>query len=462
MNSLNKQSEDTKQSFLKSLSAWASKPYAADLRYIACRGDECGHDLLSAELVLAPLPIDDASTFQVTAGNLIAGQVVLNNLDPSDLEELVTTALNGRIVIGNQTLTIDGDEPLTATASRSGQEWSVKPNILLTGKPTRISPDDPHVRLADQELRQGDIPFDGMDELVRWLAVSDPRARDAVRALQISLRSPCEVAFDRSGFSGDTFTIAINAQPTLNTDNLGVAVITFPGTVNESRKQLGPKMTWRLDRKSTLLQGEASIDSPKAERALVILNLGQTFVQRQWFGHPAKSPNERLLAAQCFDQELKQIRHCLFDGSQPEKFELAVAALAFLRGYSPAVQLETDSPDILLTTPGGQLVLVECTLQTRDVHSKVGKLVDRRHAITDALAAAKLSRPVLAILVTRQQRDQIAMSDDEFRSRRVCLVTRHELEEHFRAVGFPHDPDHEVSSAFDRLPERVTDQATPD
>ena len=101
------------------------------------------------------------------------------------------------------------------------------------------------------------------------------------------------------------------------------------------------------------------------------------------------------------------------------------------------------------------MVLVECTLHTKDVHTKVGKLVDRRHVITDSMATAKMPRPILAVLVTRQQRDQVSMTDDEFRERKIGLITRKQLEEYIQFAGVPNDPDTTVSQAITALSKKT-------
>lgn len=433
---------------LTSLSEWACNPYGSDLRYIGYTAPDGKIELLSAELVLYPLPIARVSSFEVRADGLIAGQYIQDDLAPSSLLAVVNDAINGTVTTEHTTFKIPMRGILSPKIDQENQQWTIRPTLVLSGNRPTSLPDRSALSSIDQKLRMCPIPFDGIGDLVRWLAVEDPRESRSSPSIKIILHAPCEVAFADSGFDQDTFTIAVNAHPDLNTDNLSVAVVGYPGQAEDSRHQLGPEMVWANDEEAGLQRGKATVSLPLAERALVIVSVGQTCVQRQWFAHTAKSQNDRLLAVRAFDKDLKQIRYNLFEGSQPEKFELAVAALAFLRGFIPSVQLETDSPDIVLMTPGGQMVLVECTLSTKDVHTKVGKLVDRRHTIAEALAAAKMSRPILAVLVTRQQRDQIAMTDDDFRERKIGLVTRQQLEDQIQFAGHLHDPDLTVSTTL--------------
>ncbi|WP_036140887.1 hypothetical protein [Luteibacter sp. 9135] len=433
---------------LASLKVWASDPYAADFRYIGHLNTSGDMELLTGELVLYPLPVDGISSFQVEAEGLIAGQYIQNDLTPEAIINIVDSAVRGDIAVGNLTLSLRKHALLSAKRDRTNQEWAIRPTVMISGNQPTSLPEATALSAIDQALRMGDIPFDGLDELVRWLAVLDPREHRSKGSLRVVLNAPCNIAFAESGFKDEVFTITIDAHPGTRTDMVGVAVVGHPGPTQASRHQVGSNIEWDLIQEGRLRRGKATVKLPLAERALVVLSVGNACVQRQWFPHPAKSQNERLLAMRTFDRDLKQVRFNLLEGTQPEKFELAVAALAFLRGFAPSVQLETDSPDIVLTTPGGQMVLIECTLQSKDVHNKVGKLVDRRHALEAALSTSRSARPILAVLVTRQHRQQVAMTTDEFRDRKIALVTRDQLEEYIHFAGNSTDPDTTVSKAL--------------
>jgi hypothetical protein len=225
-----------------------------------------------------------------------------------------------------------------------------------------------------------------------------------------------------------------------------VALVSYPGEIPASRVQLS-NLQWEVDSDKKILVGTAAIELPDAERALVLLSVSSTCVQRQWFINSTKTQNGRLLVSKAFDAELKQLSRCLLEPVSQDKFELAVSHLAFLRGFNAQVLVEKEAPDIVLETPGGQLVLVECTIQTKDVHTKVGKLVDRRHALIMALDRAKQRRTVLAALVSQQRREQIAMTDNEFKDRGVVLVTHDMLSEQLGLAGLSVDADEIVRKA---------------
>ena len=187
------------------------------------------------------------------------------------------------------------------------------------------------------------------------------------------------------------------------------------------------------------------------DSALAMLMIGASTVRRQWFPDPAKARNNRFMAVQHFDTDLRKIRSAALESPESAKFEQGVAALLFLLGFSPVLQLETDSPDIIVTTPGGQLVLVECTTKISDFSAKLGKLVDRRGSLSKALAGAGHPPEILAALICRSPRDQIAAHEDELRLHRVLLLTREDLQNSFDRVRHPEDPDKIVTSAKAKL-----------
>lgn len=179
--------------------------------------------------------------------------------------------------------------------------------------------------------------------------------------------------------------------------------------------------------------------------------IGSSTVRRQWFLDPTKARNNRLLAIQHFDSDLRMVWRAVMESPDPAKFEKGVAALLFLLGFSPCVQIETDSPDLIVTTPGGRLAIVECTTRVSDFASKVGKLVDRRGALTKSLQASGHPAQVAAALVCRLPRDQIAAQADELRTHNMILVAGEDLAAGFEQVRFSNDPDRMLDQAQARL-----------
>ena len=176
-----------------------------------------------------------------------------------------------------------------------------------------------------------------------------------------------------------------------------------------------------------------------------MLMVGDSVVQRHWFPDPVKARNRRLLAVRHFDSELRMLRAAVLDTTDSDQFEQGIASLLFLLGFAPVVQIEKDSPDIVVATPGGQLGIVECTTRIADFSMKLGKLVDRRGALAKAMDGAGHPSDIVAVLVCRLPKDQIASVKDELRAQRVRLIAKEELVTALEYVLHPPDPDELVS-----------------
>lgn len=135
------------------------------------------------------------------------------------------------------------------------------------------------------------------------------------------------------------------------------------------------------------------------------------------------------------------VKRAVLETEDQNRFELGIAALLFLLGFSPAVQLETDSPDLIVATTGGRVILIECTLRVADFSMKLGKLVDRRRALSKTYESASHYAEVHAVLVCALPKDQIAVRHQELKDHQVYLITKDELSSAFNRLTFAPNPD---------------------
>ncbi len=145
------------------------------------------------------------------------------------------------------------------------------------------------------------------------------------------------------------------------------------------------------------------------------------------------------------------IKKAVLESADSERFEKGISALLFLLGFSPVLQLENDSPDIIVTTPSGRLLIVECTIRMADFSLKLGKLVDRRGSLSKALHASHHYFRADAALVCALPKDQIAMRVDDAATHKVILVTKEELVLAFDQLRFSNDPDEMIDNAIAKL-----------
>jgi hypothetical protein len=187
--------------------------------------------------------------------------------------------------------------------------------------------------------------------------------------------------------------------------------------------------------------GIAQVHLDQADSALVMLMIGDSTVRRQWFLDQSKARNSRLVALQHFDKDLRMVKQAVFQTTDSERFEKGVAALLFLLGFSPVLSVETNAPDIVVTTPAGRLVVVECTTRIADFNSKLGKLVDRKGALSKALETSSHYSRVDAVLVCSLPRGQIVVDAADLDGHQVILITKQEIEAAFDRLRFPNNPD---------------------
>jgi hypothetical protein len=224
----------------------------------------------------------------------------------------------------------------------------------------------------------------------------------------------------------DKLLLIMHAHPNLDIAKVLLAVRAVPGNGLLGRLQLGDRITWSETRDQRR-EGVLSVELPDAQAALVMLMMGPDTVRRHWFVDPNRAANHRLVAVQQFDRDLRMLRRGLFEATDASRFEQAVAALLFILGFAPSIQLETDAPDLIVATPTGRLAIIECTTRVADLMSKVGKLVDRRGALVKALQASNHPTELLAALVCRLPKDQIMAHTEVSHAAGVVLVAAEDL-----------------------------------
>lgn len=442
-------SELYRDTFLEAADHWVCKGYSIDLRYMAYQSASMSH-LLEASITLNPLPILQETTFRIEAGIICAGQLQLSTRPKKQLFAALNLAMDGAIHVVDRSFGLNTEQPLDFYSEMIHRDrWYCDLHLQVID---RSAPQPTPIEGAniDGALRRSSPPFDGLTDLSRWLGLADPRSH-VVPSIKIRVGPPVDLIFP-SGCSLENglLRLTLHAHPQFDEAKIGLAVLAVPGNALASRMQVASEIKWSRVRNGRR-EGIALIRLDQADSALVMLMIGETTVRRQWFVDATRARNNRLVAMQNFDKDLHRVRQAVLEPSDSMKFEVGVAALLFLLGFSPAVQLETDSPDLVVATPGGKLIVVECTTKIADFSQKLGKLVDRRVALSKALQNSGHYSRVDAILVCAQPRDQIAVSADELNSHQVLLVTKFELARGFEQLRMPSDPDELLDGAVAKL-----------
>jgi hypothetical protein len=429
---------ETLSRFMEAAREWVCEGYSLDLRYLA-GSLEAGYPIWDAVIRLNPLPANSDLQFQLDTGDLSGGHIQSSGDSLERLLDVVQTATLGRIQARERTLTLARNRSYEFSSEMNIRErWFYELHLQVAGN---VPP--PHIDMseADNSLRAATPPFDGVADLATWLGFPAPQ-EGAPHGPRITIRigPPCDLIFDKCTFKDGRLHLVLHAHPKFDTTRITLAIRTFPNNALDGRRQIASSITWGAAEPNHR-EGVVDVTLSNADSVLAMLMIGPSTVRRQWFLDPTKAHNLRVSAIQYFDSDLRMIRQALLDLTDASKFERAVAALLFIQGFSPCIQLENDAPDLIVSTPIGRLVLVECTIRVADFASKMGKLVDRRAALAKHLKASGHLSDVAALLACRLPRDQIAAHQSELRAHNIILISGENLVSWLEQARFVSDPD---------------------
>ncbi len=437
---------DLVASFLLSADDWVCDGYSLDVRYVATATGS-GPEILAASLLLNPLPPQRTDLgFHISGSRFLIGQIQIPAARKAMLVLAIKRAVAGEIYVADQTLRLLPDSALDFYSEMLFRErWFSELHLQVLGA-RRPQPSSLELATADNEIRCATPPFDGVTDACNWLGLRVPGTGEEVNSLSIRVGPPVDMIFDECRLSADRLTLTLHAHPKFDISRVSLAVRAVPGSGLLGRQQVAGEITWRRV-KSGRRCGVVKIDLPKADSALAMLMIEGGTVRRQWFIDPTKARNNRYLAVQHFDRDLRMVRAAVLESSDSVKFEHGIATLLFLLGFTPSVQLETDAPDLVVTSPSGKLTIVECTIRISDIAVKLGKLVDRRGSLSKYLVASGHPAEVNAVLVCRSPLDQLPAQASEASRNKVMLLTNENLLSAFDRVRSPNDPDEVLAGA---------------
>ena len=439
----------TALSFLNAAEQWLCDGYYLSIRYFASL-ERDGAKIWDAAIYLNPLPPEIDNSFQIINEDFIVGQFQRSAKTKKSLLAILNDAARGVISIPSQKLALPDSERIDyyTELHRRDRMFSELHLDVRAGKLAPVT----QIQMAaiDNALRCATLPFDGLTDVLGWLGLTANTSLAAQPSITIKANPPVDLVVDHSSLSDDVAKITIYAHPKINVKKITLALRATPGDGLQSRFLATELINWGRA-KGGIRRGVATIPVKNADNLLLILMLENQLIRRQWLIDSNKARNNRLLAAQHFDVDLKMTREAVFDSSDSNKFEKGVAALLFLLGFTPSVQVEQAAPDIIVTTPGGRMVIVECTTRIADFSTKLGKLVDRRGSLEKNLASAGHSIEVMAALVCRLPRDQIAAQAEELKVHKVFLVSHEDLASAFAQLRVPKDPDRILIKALNRM-----------
>lgn len=458
---------DLRQAFKDGAAGWICDGYSIRVSYVGRKVE--GQRAKSAELwgamvAVSGEPPREGIDFEIQIHDTIFGHTEYRVQNREEIEKFLQSAAVGILYIKDQSYW------LADTPGATGFGASAKHFEILSERDTWFSPLHYRARTGfqapfparsvhalDTALRRADPPFDGLADLAQSLGVNVAAAL-VEPTITISVSPPADLVMESCKLRDNDLTLVIHGHPNLDISSVDVSVRAVPGKSWRSRHRVSDTFTWTNEPGRKI--GIATVDLENANSALVMLVVGKHTVRRQWFLDPAKAPNLRLIAMNTFDKDLKKLKAALFDSDQSRQFEQAVAGAFFMLGFIPAAPIESEAPDLIVMTPGGRLVLVECTLKVSDIESKLGKLVDRRETLKKAIhSSSHLTDPV-AVLVCRAPRENIVRADAA-KIHDVLLLTGESLQEGLARTHLPNDPDQMIDQALAALREQVESVVAP-
>ncbi|WP_143138031.1 hypothetical protein [Burkholderia ubonensis] len=443
------------ESFLNLISRWGGAYRAATLSFLAVKG-QSGLEVVHAHLLLPNGPLARPD-FRVETESLVAARFRLDQAG-LNVEELIRTLAESEAAtsFGSLKLRLDSEKSSSAFL----QLWKMgmqdgEPRLFalsLSGA-SRPLGDDEQPYLT--ELRSCPTPFASLDELA--LAVNDIPLRRDISILDITAHNCAQVDFSRR-VTGTTANPALVLSPNLDKAKASLGLAVFSEAVPPRRVQYsGDQLQWHQDERGFDV-GAVNIEAHEGSSIRCFANYDGIPQCMGWIGDPEKMPNPRYAVHATFDPELQILQRYLWDEEHHQKhsrdLEIGVGALLFMLGFSVeafAGKPLENGPDLVATTPKGELVLIECTVGQINKDGKLGKLVDRASSVRSSLqGAGHNSIRVLPVIVTPRPANAIA-EIPMANTMGVAVFTREDLQSGLQLARVPQDPDLLVARQWESL-----------
>lgn len=284
----------------------------------------------------------------------------------------------------------------------------------------------------DWELKAAPQPFDSLDELLSILVLGGKREDSA--NIEIVAYHVAEMNFN-SVVSGTDAKPSVFLAKSLDTSKCQIGYRVFMhGKVVDRGSIQGGNLTWSEQDKS--LQGEGWVGIPQGAVLHCVASYAGYAQHQGWIADPTHSQNSRRVSLEAFDDRLEILRDYLFEEQKPRKsardFEFGVAWLMWMLGFSitqvGGTARTSDAPDILATTPQGNVLVVECTTGLLKTENKLAILVDRTEAVRKRLASSGNSHlKLLPIIVTAKTKEEVKADLEQAHKLGVVVVTQEDL-----------------------------------
>lgn len=291
--------------------------------------------------------------------------------------------------------------------------------------------DAPSETELDWELRDHSQPYDGVADLLREIALDDMAA---ARPSFLAVAPPPVMIIDSdTRVVGSTAFFHIGLAQGLSRSDVSVGYRVIEQGVVSQRGTIGHSVIqWQQEPNRQRGVFELPVKPAAVVQAFPRWKL-KTY-QYWWFHDQTRSQNPRRAVFESADPELKVLEAFLGDPPPKESrdVEFAVSWLCWMLGFSPAHfganKKMTDMADVIVATPQGNYLVIECTIGLLNSNSKLAKLVERTEVVRKNLRLSNYDHArVHPMLVTTKTSDEVRAELDNARRLGIIVLTRDDI-----------------------------------
>lgn len=286
----------------------------------------------------------------------------------------------------------------------------------------------------DWELKAAPKPYDSLEELLSILVLGG--SRDDSANIEIVAYHAAEINFS-SVISGIDAKPSVFLAKSLDSSKCQIGYRVFlHGKVVDRGSIQGSDLAWT--EQDATLQGEGWVSIPQGAVLHCVASYAGYAQHQGWLADPAHSQNARRVSLEAFDDRLEILRDYLFEEQKLRKnardFEFGVAGLIWMLGFSitqaGGTARTAEAPDILATTPQGNILVIECTTGLLKAENKLAILVDRTEAVRKRLFQSGNSHlKLLPVIVTSKTKEEIKADLEQAHKLGVHVITQEILQE---------------------------------
>lgn len=424
--------------FKKLLANWMAAYHYVSLSSLAIKTTE-GAVLLFGRIILEFSKPEGNQDFRLETGDIVARREDVQ-IPKNAIDTLLSEASLGKMSFGDEQFLLkrEGEYlsssyfPLYHTLINAGPRL---PTVAVRGAGREKLLHRENYRPFehfDWALKSADQPFDTLDELLTFIGLPSLLQMPEMTTIELIARAPVAIR-DSSRVENNeaiiTCRLANGLDPALVKLGYKIASKGLP-----SRSYvMGKQLSWKDE--DLFQDGTIKVPLQEVPVLQAFVSYAGLAIHQWWVTDPKKSFNLRKAAYEPYDANLEVIKRFLtgLGNNKSEDFETGIALLLYLLGFAVAhmgtTKLLKEGPDILASTPSGNLLVVECTTGLLNEGNKLAKLTRRTILIKEKLMASGYSHLVVQpIITTTLPRNSVVTDLEDAGKASIAVVCKEELE----------------------------------